>query len=47
MTALLKYDEFMLPTHQASRDLGGSASIEEIQDRLTEALVAPDFFADI
>lgn len=30
-----KYDEFMLPTLQVLRDLGGSASIEEIQDRLT------------
>jgi restriction system protein len=39
MTAPLpKYDDFMLPTLQAIRDLGGSASIEEIQDRLTEAM---------
>jgi len=37
-TALPKYDDFMLPTLQAIRDLGGSASIEEIQDHLTEAL---------
>jgi restriction system protein len=33
-----KFDEFMLPTLQAVRDLGGSASIEEIQDRLTETM---------
>lgn len=32
---LPKYDDFMLPTLKALRDLGGSASIEEIQDRLT------------
>ena len=33
-----KYDDFMLPTLQAIRDLGGSASIEEIQDRLAETM---------
>ena len=39
MTAALpKYDDFMLPTLQAIRDLGGSASIEEIQDRLSETM---------
>lgn len=38
MTALPKYDEFMLPTLQAIRELGGSASIEEIQDALTERM---------
>jgi restriction system protein len=38
MTALPKYDDFMLPTLQAIRDLGGSASIEEIQDSLTETM---------
>lgn len=39
MTATLpKYDDFMLPTLQAVRDLGGSASIEEIYDRLTETM---------
>lgn len=37
-TNLPKYDEFMLPTLQAIRDLGGSASIEEISDRLTETM---------
>ncbi len=36
--SLPKYDDFMLPTLQAIRDLGGSASIEEIQDRLAETL---------
>jgi restriction system protein len=35
---LPKYDEFMLPTLQAIRELGGSASIEEIQDKLTETM---------
>jgi restriction system protein len=35
---LPKYDEFMLPTLQAIRELGGSASIEEIQDKLTEMM---------
>lgn len=35
---LPKYDDFMLPTLQALRDLGGSASIEEIQDRLTATM---------
>jgi len=35
---LPKYDDFMLPTLQAIRELGGSASIEEIQDQLTEAM---------
>lgn len=32
---LPKYDDFMLPTLHALDGLGGSASIEEIQDRLT------------
>lgn len=36
MANLPKYDDFMLPTLRAIRDLGGSASVEEIQDRLTE-----------
>jgi restriction system protein len=36
--SLPKYDEFMLPTLQAIRELGGSASIEEIQDKLTETM---------
>jgi len=35
---LPKYDDFMLPTLQAIGDLGGSASIEEIQDRLAETM---------
>jgi restriction system protein len=35
---LPKYDDFMLPTLRAIRDLGGSASIEEIQDALTEKM---------
>jgi restriction system protein len=30
-----KYDDFMLPTLKALRDLGGSGSNEEIQDKLT------------
>lgn len=38
MTAIPKYDDFMLPTLQAIRHLGGSASIEEIQDRLAETM---------
>jgi restriction system protein len=38
MTSLPKYDEFMQPTLRAVRDLGGSASIEEIQDKLTEMM---------
>ena len=33
-----KYDDFMLPTLQALHELGGSASIEEIQDRLAEKM---------
>lgn len=37
-TNLPKYDDFMLPTLQAIRELGGSASIEEIQDKLTETM---------
>jgi restriction system protein len=36
--SLPKYDDFMLPTLQAIRDLGGSASIEEIQDQLTPSM---------
>jgi restriction system protein len=36
--SLPKYDDFMLPTLQAIRDLGGSASIEEIQDHLAESM---------
>jgi restriction system protein len=36
--ALPKYDDFMLPTLKAIRELGGSASIEEIQDKLTEVM---------
>ncbi len=35
---LPKYDDFMLPTLQALRELGGSASIEEIQDRVANNL---------
>ncbi|MEA3039637.1 MAG: restriction system protein [Sphingomonadales bacterium] len=38
VTSLPKYDDFMLPTLQAIRELGGSASIEEIQDKLTETM---------
>ena len=34
MTSLPKYDDFMRPTLHALDQLGGSASIEEIQDRL-------------
>ena len=36
--SLPKYDDFMLPTLQAIKSLGGSASIEEIQDALTEQM---------
>lgn len=36
--ALPKYDEFMLPTLQVLRELGGSASIDEIEDKLTAKL---------
>lgn len=35
---LPKYDDFMLPTLRVLRDLGGSASIEEIQDRVAAAM---------
>ena len=35
---LPKYDDLMLPTLQALRHLGGSASIEEIQDHLTMSM---------
>lgn len=35
---LPKYDDFMLPTLMALQDLGGSASIEEIQDHLSETM---------
>lgn len=35
---LPKYDDFMLPTLRAIGELGGSASIEEIQDKLTETM---------
>lgn len=38
MKTLPKYDDFMLPTLQVIAELGGSASIEEIQDALTEAM---------
>lgn len=38
MISLPKYDDFMQPTLRAVRDLGGSASIEEIQDKLTETM---------
>jgi restriction system protein len=37
-TNLPKYDDFMLPTLKVIGELGGSASIEEIQDALTEAM---------
>lgn len=37
-TSLPKYDDFMLPTLRALDALGGSASIEEIQDRLVSDL---------
>ncbi len=41
--ALPKYDDFMLPTLRALHDLGGSASIEEIQDRLITLMgIAPE-----
>jgi restriction system protein len=33
-----KYDDFMLPTLKALEEFGGSASIDEIQDRLTERM---------
>ena len=36
MTVLPRLEDFLLPTLKALRDSGGSASIEEIQDRLTE-----------
>lgn len=35
---LPKYDDFMLPTFKAIGSLGGSASIEEIQDALMEQM---------
>jgi len=35
---LPKYDDFMRPTLQALRELGGSASIEEIGDRVAAAM---------
>ncbi|QAY78686.1 restriction endonuclease [Sphingosinicella sp. BN140058] len=35
---LPKYDDFMLPTLHAVQHLGGSASIKEIEDALTEAM---------
>jgi restriction system protein len=38
MTEVPKYDEFMLPTLEALEYFGGSASIEEIQDRLAEVI---------
>ncbi len=38
MTSIPKYDDFLLPTLQALDHFGGSASIEEIQDRLAERL---------
>lgn len=37
-----KYDDFMLPSLQVLDDLGGSGSIEEIQDRLTEKMGLTD-----
>ncbi len=45
--SLPKYDDFMLPTLQAIRDMGGSASIEEIQDRLAETMVLSQSQLDI
>jgi len=36
MTKLPKLEDFLLPTLVALRDFGGSASVEEIHDRLTE-----------
>lgn len=48
MTAALpKYDDFMLPTLRAIRDMGGSASIEEIQDRLAETMTLNQSQLDI
>jgi len=38
MTELPKYDELLFPTLRAIAMLGGSASIDEIQDRLTADL---------
>lgn len=38
MTELPKYDDFMLPTLKTLEALGGSASIEEIQDKLVSAM---------
>ena len=35
---LPKYDDFMLPTLKVLRDLGGSASIDEIRDRVAAAM---------
>lgn len=34
--AEIRKDDFYLPTLQVLRDLGGSASIEEIEDKLIE-----------
>lgn len=33
-----KYDEFMLPTLRAISDLGGSAAVDEIREKLTDAM---------
>ena len=38
MMDLPKYDDFMLPTLQVLQQSGGSASIDEIQDKLTEKM---------
>lgn len=38
MTQLPRFDDFMLPTLKALQALGGSASIDEIQDQLVESL---------
>jgi len=37
-TSIPKYDDFMLPTLKALQHFGGSASIEEIQDLLSESM---------
>lgn len=38
MSEVPKYDDFLLPTLKALEAFGGSASIEEIQDRLGETM---------
>ena len=38
MIKIPKFDDFMLPTLRAISDLGGSASVEEIREKLTDAM---------